>query len=105
VHPLNGTWQVLDWERGALTGMPCWDWFHFEIQNSILVRRESAATVLTRLERLWNEPPFREYAHRAGVSGHERALTAAYLQYCTDVLRPTEGLEVIGDLHHLLATR
>jgi len=105
VHPVNGTWQVLDWERGALAGMPCWDWLHFEIQNAILVRGESAATARARLERLWNTPVFREYAQHAGVAGHEPALTMAYLQYCTDVLRPTEGLEVIGDLHHLLATR
>jgi hypothetical protein len=105
VHPVTGMWQVLDWERAALAGMPCWDWLHFEIQNAILVHRASAETVLARLERLWKAPPFRDYLQRAGVLGHERALTAAYLQYCTGVLRPTEGLEVIGHLGHLLATR
>ena len=85
--------------------MPCWDWLHFEIQAAVLVRRMDAEAVRARLERLWKAPAFVEYASRAGVSGHERALTTAYLQYCAEVLQPTEGLEVIEHLRHLLATQ
>ncbi len=32
-----GAWTVLDWERGELTGIPGWDWFHYVIQSAILV--------------------------------------------------------------------
>ena len=95
VHPDSGAWQVFDWERGEMRGVPAWDWLHFEIQNSVLVRRESADAVMARVGRIFATPEFREYAEKAGIVGMERALLAAYLLYCIAVVGQTEGLETL----------
>ena len=95
VHPESGTWQVFDWERGEIAGVPGWDWLHFEIQNAILVRRENAATILKRIERLFGDKDFRHYAELSGITGIERALLVAYLLNCTFVQPQAEGLACI----------
>jgi hypothetical protein len=89
----GGVWTLLDWERGELAGIPGWDWFHFVIQNAVLVERAATPAVLARIESLLSSAPFQRYAQRAGIVGVERLLALAYLHYCVDVLRPSEGLE------------
>jgi hypothetical protein len=89
----NG-WTALDWERGELTGFPAWDWFHYVVQSGILVEKLPAEALARRLESLFNEAAFRQYADRAKIAGREKVLAAAYLFYCVRVLRPTEGAEV-----------
>jgi hypothetical protein len=89
----RGRWTLLDWERGELVGIPTWDWLHFVLQSSVLVRRETVEALRARLEKLFASAIFQDYAARAGVAGKERALALAYLSYCTRVIRPSEGLK------------
>ena len=37
VRPQDGSWVVLDWERGEPEGLPGWDWFHYVVQTGVLV--------------------------------------------------------------------
>ncbi|NOS71310.1 MAG: hypothetical protein HOP33_15425 [Verrucomicrobia bacterium] len=94
-------WTVLDWERGEIAGVPTWDWLHFIIQPAVLVERENAGKTLARLDALFASPEFSNYAQQAKISGHEHALTLAYLIYCIRVTRQTEGLERISALMKL----
>lgn len=98
VHPCTGVWQVFDWERGQLCGVPAWDWFHFELQTAILVDRESLHALHMRIAGLFAAPEFHDYAARAGITGLERALLAAYLLHCANVQPQTEGLAAIEAL-------
>ena len=95
VNPKSGAWQVFDWERGEMRGMPCWDWLHFEIQNAVLVLRENGEGVMARVGRLFAAPEFRAYAEKAGISGMEGGLLVAYLFYCIAVVGQTEGLATL----------
>ena len=52
----------------------------------------------TLAESLLNLPAFARYSERAGVRGIERDLLRAYLAYCVDVLRPSEGLAATEEL-------
>lgn len=99
----RGTWTVLDWERGELSGLPLWDWLHFLVQPAILVEHAPPSEILARLAHLFRSPLFVEYANRARVTGLELPLTAAYLNYCIHVTCQTEGLEGIKALSHLLS--
>jgi hypothetical protein len=92
--PQTGAWTVLDWERGAVTGVPGWDWFHFVLQPEILVRRQPAAAVAARARALLQSAAFQSYARATGISGHEPAVLLAYLAHAAEVIRPAEGLEV-----------
>jgi hypothetical protein len=94
----RGRWTLLDWERGELVGVPTWDWLHYVLQSSVLVRRETVAGLQARLEKLFGATGFQDYAARAGVSGKERALALAYLNYCVRVIRPSEGLDPLTKL-------
>ncbi len=105
VDPKSGTWQVFDWERGEIMGVPGWDWLHFEIQTAILVRRENAVTILKNLDRLFSDPDFCDYAQRAGIAGIERALLVAYLLHCAAIQPPTEGLASIESLLQALTLK
>ena len=99
----HGTWTALDWERGELAGIPGWDWFHFVMQPAVLVRREATAALCLRLEKLLSSPEFAAYARHAGIAGHERSLTLAYLAYCTRVTKQTEGFDRVAQLERTLA--
>ncbi len=105
VHPESGAWQVFDWERGEILGVPGWDWLHFEIQTAILVRREDAATILKRVDRLFADPDFCDYAQQAGIAGIERALLVGYLLHCVVIQPPTEGLACIEALVQTLSSQ
>jgi hypothetical protein len=89
----NKQWTALDWERGELTGVPGWDWFHYVAQSGILVKKLSAEKLMAKLEQLIEAKTFRDYAERAGIAGCEKALAVAYLFYCAKELRPTEGAD------------
>jgi hypothetical protein len=101
----DGEWVVLDWERGNLEGIPGWDWFHFVIQPSVLVRRESAEMTIGRLEQLLMSPEFRSYAAQAGILAKSKVLSLGYLLYCERVARQSEGLQQISEVTKLLASR
>jgi hypothetical protein len=105
IRVFRGNWVVLDWERGEKIGVPTWDWFHFELQHAILVRRLSTPALLTVAETILARPEFHRYAKTAGVLGHERSLFLAYLNYAIEVLRPTEGLETLRQLRRSWSER
>jgi hypothetical protein len=87
----DGTWSVLDWERGELIGFPTWDWFHYVIQTGILVRKLTTRDLVQCLEGLLVAPEFRTYLRLSGLEGSEKILAIAYLFYCVEVLQQTEG--------------
>jgi hypothetical protein len=100
-----GVWTVLDWERGELTGIPGWDWFHYVIQSGILVGHLSASVLVQRVESLLSSDAFREYATRGGIVGCERELVLAYLLHSAVVIKPSEGLAPTRELLEALAAR
>jgi hypothetical protein len=96
----HGTWTAFDWERGQFPGVPGWDWFHYVIQTSILVRKESPKKTLLRLQSLLASGDFQTYAALTGIRSHENSLLIAYLLHARQ-LRQTEGAP---QLEALLAT-
>jgi hypothetical protein len=96
----HGTWTAFDWERGEFPGVPAWDWFHYVIQTSILVRKESPKNTLLRLQSLLASEEFQTYAALTGIRSHESSLLIAYLLHARQ-LRQTEGAP---QLEALLAT-
>jgi hypothetical protein len=105
VHPATQKWVVLDWERGELAGPPAWDWFHFVIQPALLVAKLSAAGLADKVERFVNSPEFSGYAACAGIKTQIRPLLLAYLLYCREVLKPSEGKPATTALLELLRQR
>jgi hypothetical protein len=104
--PLRGkVWNVLDWERGDLTGVPGWDWFHYVIQPGILVHKQAPERLLQKIEELFAKTSFQNYADLGGIKGFERPLVIAYLFYLTKLIRPSEGLETNQSLLTLLSQR
>ncbi len=96
----HGTWTAFDWERGQFPGVPAWDWFHYVVQTSILVRKESPKKTLLRLQSLLTSRDFQTYADLTGIRSHEHSLLIAYLLHARQ-LRQTEGAL---QLETLLAT-
>ncbi|MDB6123741.1 MAG: hypothetical protein JWQ71_2734 [Pedosphaera sp.] len=101
----NGLWQVLDWERGELAGIPGWDWFHYIIQSAVLIQREPVNALAARVENLLTSGNFQRYAAKAQIVGIERQLLLAYLNYSIQVLKQTEGLSRIQSLLAHLAQK
>lgn len=101
----QGAWTVLDWERGELTGVPAWDWFHYVIQTGILVKRLPLPGMVGRVESLLASGAFKEYARRTAIVGSERPLVLAYLLHCAEVIKPAEGLAPARELLGALAER
>ena len=83
--------QAYDWEAGSLRGIPAWDWFHFFVQTSILVKRHSPARVAAELDQLIQSPRFVKYARSAGIERLVEPLLLAYLLHHEHVVRPLEG--------------
>ena len=98
----TGRCVVFDWERGQLSGVPGWDWFHFVIQSGVLVKKISAAGLREELETLLYSENFKSYANRSGIAGSERLLALAYLLYNLEVIKPSEGGAAIRALLELL---
>lgn len=94
----NGQWTVLDWERGELTGVPGWDWFHFVIQPEILVQGHAPAVIGKRVRRLLSSAEFQAYARATKCQDLAHTLLQAYLAYVIHILRPAEGLETTKQL-------
>jgi hypothetical protein len=94
--------RAFDWERGHLKGIPAWDWFHFIVQTSILVKRYAPERVAAELEQLVQAPRFQKYAGEAGISKIVEPLLLAYLLEQKLVVRPLEGSEKTDQLFRLL---
>ena len=104
VEPGTDRWQILDWERGESSGPPLWDWLHYTIQPLVLVRKASAAAILSHLEHFQQRPDVVHYTTRAGITSHFDALVLGYLLYCRDVIRQAEGMPTIRALTELVYT-
>ena len=94
--------QAFDWERGHLQGIPAWDWFHFIIQTSILVKRHSPERVAAELDQLIQSARFQKYAQAAGITSILEPLLLACLLHGKYVLQPQEGRHVTQQLFDLL---
>lgn len=103
VSPQDQSWTVLDWERGELMGLPCWDWFHFQIQPAILVERLPADLHAQRINHWLADKRFIQYTRTAGVEAIRRELLLAYLLYSIEITKPSEGLQATRDLLNVLA--
>ena len=103
LDPQTGRCAVLDWERGELAGLPAWDWFHYVIQTGILVEKAPPAALRARIGNLLALDAFNRYARRCDIQGCERELLLAYLLYCVEVLKPSEGREQTKTLLEQLA--
>jgi hypothetical protein len=101
----GGDWRVLDWERGQVTGLPGWDWFHYVIQTALLVERQPAAALVERVENLLSSESFRSYATQSGFRGSEREWVLAYLFHTVHVVKPSEGLPQTQELLKALCER
>jgi hypothetical protein len=105
VKVAKGRWTVLDWERGERVGIPAWDWLHFVVQPAVLVRRETAEATMSRLEKLFASAEFQRYAERCGIVGAEWKLVFAYVDYCLNVTRQTEGLKLLEALREAVRSQ
>jgi len=94
--------RAFDWERGNLKGIPGWDWFHFIVQTSVLVKRHSRERIAAELEQLFHSPRFQKYAEEAGISQIIEPLLLAYLLHQQLVVQPEEGRERSQRLFALL---
>jgi Phosphotransferase enzyme family len=101
----TGDAWVLDWERGEPEGVPGWDWFHYIIQPAILVRRQSVRSLLKTVDGLLASPAFQGYAMRASAEEIKHELLLAYLLYCVEVLKWSEGLSQVKELLRVLTTK
>lgn len=79
VSPRDGSWTVLDWERGELAGIPGWDWFHYVFQYATLVSRFSLKGAAQRVHELLHHAAFGRYASAAAIDGVQQELLLAYL--------------------------
>jgi hypothetical protein len=87
----NGTWNIIDWERGTLSGIPGWDWFHYIIQTAILVVHQDGDELVQRIENLLASAAFKTYSQKSGIEGIERELVLAYLAHLVHVIKPADG--------------
>ena len=94
--------QAYDWEVGYLRGIPGWDWFHFIVQTSILVKRHSPERVAAELDQLIQSPRFFKYAQAAGIEKIIEPLLLAYLLHQEHVICPLQGRETTRRLFELL---
>ena len=101
----GGEWKVLDWERGELSGIPGWDWFHYVIQPAILVKRATTPQLIECVEGLLATLSFKDYMLRARINGIERSLLLAYLLYMVSVIKPSEGFAANKELLTVLNER
>ena len=98
VSPGDGSWKIFDWERGELKGIPGWDWFHYLIQQSVLVQRMNTGPLIAKLKHLLVSELFQDYAKKTGIDGLEREFLLLYLLYSTEVLNPSEGMNSLRAL-------
>jgi len=94
----DGTWTVLDWERGQIEGPPGWDWFHYVIQTGILVERLSITRLVDRIKDMLSSSKFLEYAAEAQIALITQELLLGYLFYCVEILKPADSLPATRNL-------
>lgn len=94
--------QAYDWEVGYLRGIPGWDWFHFIVQTSILVKRHSPSRVAAELDQLIQSPRFQKYAEAAGIKEIIEPLLLAYLLHQEHVICPLQGRATTLQLFELI---
>ena len=94
----DSEWIVLDWEQGSRRGVPGWDWIHFIVQYSTLVRHLSAHSTLSEIENLWKNAEFQAYAHRTGIASVIKELTFLFLFYFVHYCHPRENAVVAREL-------
>ena len=99
----QGDWTALDWERGELTGVAGWDWFHYVLQRAILVERLPAERLVERAARLLAAEEFKRYGEQTGIAGFARELLLAYLLYRMHVIQPAAGIPPTRALAKALA--
>jgi hypothetical protein len=75
----GGHWIAIDWEHGQFPGVPSWDWFHYIVQTSILVRHDSPHETLLRLQQLFALSTFKSYAKEAGITDGILGILVGYL--------------------------
>jgi glycosyltransferase involved in cell wall biosynthesis len=100
----DGTWRVIDWERGQSKWVPGWDWFHYVIQPLILVKKAPAQQVMEAVAELFRSEAFRRYARKTGIEKIRWDLLRGYLIYALEVLKPTEGSEALRQLIEMTKT-
>jgi hypothetical protein len=100
-----GEWKVYDWERGARRGVPGWDWFHFVLQKSVMVQRQSPKTSAVLLERLITSRRFQEYAEAANINSITKPLVLSYLLRQIFVVKPESGISATADVYSLLSRK
>ena len=93
----NNRLMALDWERGEDQGIPGWDWFHYVVQTSILMRREKVCETYRRIVRLLQTPEFIAYSRHGGFETRGLLLFAGYLGYAAHYGR-TEGRQALVEL-------
>jgi hypothetical protein len=101
----DGSWTVLDWERGERKGVPAWDWIHYALQPAILVKRRSVTSLIELIEGLLSAQPFRNYTAQTNIQGCERDMVLVYLAWMAAVIRPAEGNVTIQELLRALKER
>lgn len=94
-------WVVIDWERGEETGVPGWDWFHFEVQKAILVDKASAGSIMERIRQLLASELYLDYSKRCGINQISSELFALYLIYCRSVLMYGNGGVTLNQLYSI----
>lgn len=99
IRSWQGRWTVLDWERGETQGVPGWDWFHYIIQTSILVKKDPPERTFEYLRELVSSQPFARYAQATGLGDRVGPILAGYLVHARN-LRQTEGAERVEALLH-----
>jgi len=97
----EGRWTVLDWERGETRGVPGWDWFHYIIQTSILVKKDPPQRTFEHLRELVSSAPFMRYAQQTGIGDRIGLILAGYLVHARN-LRQTKNAEQLEALLHNL---
>ncbi len=88
----GGLWRVIDWERGELRGVPCWDWLHYHIQPAILVQHLEGDHLRSFITSLVNNHDLLLYGEKARATAQIAPLLRAYLLYNWYVLKPTERM-------------
>ena len=102
---LDGSPVFLDWEHGELLGVPCWDWFHYVVQSSVLIHHHSAKDTMNELEELITSDAFEDYARETRVDGIEFILLLGYLVHAVVLQPQTEGTAEIRELLTIVQDR
>ena len=98
-------WIALDWERGELTGVPGWDWFHWLVHVSLLVFRHDTPSSLAWIEQTLRNSDFTAYSKAAKIKGIEFSLLAAYLFYLHKWIVPDVIKAPIAQLRDAVAKK